>query len=182
LDPVTNILTAVVKQAGQGEEHAQSLLYGQFSKAMFNICTRMTGSIPDAEDILQESFLLAFRNINKLKDPASFGGWLKRIVINECIRYSKKKIHWQELDEKHEEIAGENDDNWLMEMDIRRVQEEIKKLPDACRTVFNLYVLENYAHKDIAEALNISVSTSKSQYHRARQLLKERLLKLQENG
>jgi RNA polymerase sigma factor (sigma-70 family) len=182
LEPVTDILTAIVKQAGRGDEYAQSLLYRQFSKAMFNICTRMTGNIPDAEDLLQESFILAFRSIGQLRDPASFGGWLKRIVINECIRYSKKKVRWQELDERHEEIAGESDDNWLMETDIRRVQEEIKKLPDACRTVFNLYVLENYAHKEIAEVLTISISTSKSQFHRARRLLKERLLKMQENG
>jgi RNA polymerase sigma factor (sigma-70 family) len=182
LEPVTDILTAVVKQAGQGDEHAQSLLYRQFSKAMFNICTRMTGHIPDAEDLLQESFVLAFRNLNQLKDPASFGGWLKRIVVNECIRYSKKKIRWHELEDQHQEVPGENDDNWLMEISFVKVQEEIKKLPDACRTVFNLYVLEDYAHKDIAAELNISVSTSKSQYHRARRLLKERLLKMQENG
>jgi RNA polymerase sigma factor (sigma-70 family) len=182
LEPVTDILTAVVKQAGQGDEHAQGLLYRQFAKAMFNICTRMTGTIADAEDLLQESFVLAFRNMHQLKSPAHFGGWLKRIVINECIRHSKKKTRWEELNEGYQEFPKE-DDNWLIEIDIRRVQEEIKKLPDACRTVFNLYVLEDYSHKDIAEALNVTVSTSKSQYHRARQLLKERLLKLQaKNG
>jgi len=120
----------------------------------------------DAEDLLQELFILAFRNLPQLKGKAYFGGPLKRIVINECIRYSPRKLRWQEL----EEISFE----W--------VNEEIKKMPQACRTVFNLYALENYSHRQIAETLRITESTSKSQYHCARRLLRDRILKPQFNG
>jgi RNA polymerase sigma factor (sigma-70 family) len=171
----------VVKQAAQGEEQAQSLLYRQFAKAMFNICTRMADSRPDAEDLLQESFILAFRNLGQLKEPASFGGWLKRIVINECIRYSKKMVRWRDIDLLPEQADTEEAADWLHEIDIGRINEEIRKLPAACKAVFNLYVLEEYTHKEIAQALAISESTSKSQYHRARQLLKERLGKFEKN-
>ncbi len=182
MEPVTNILIAVVKQAGEGDEKAQSLLYQQYAKAMFNICMRMTANRQDAEDLLQESFVLAFKNLKQLRQEVNFGGWLKRIVINECVRYSKKKVYWKELEEQHYELPGNDQAEWIREISFERVNEEIKKLPQACRTVFNLYALEDYSHKEIAEALNISESTSKSQYHRARQLLKDRILKPEING
>lgn len=171
----------MVKQAGQGDETAQGLLYRQFSKAMFNICTRMADSRQDAEDLLQESFILAFRNLAQLKEPASFGGWLKRIVINECIRYSKKRVYWRDIDQLPEQADSEEATDWFLEIDIGRINEEIRKLPSACKAVFNLYVLEDYSHREIAQALGISESTSKSQYHRAKQLLKERLLKTEKS-
>lgn len=182
MEPVTNILIAVVKQAGEGDEKAQAMLYRQYAKAMFNICMRMTAAREDAEDLLQESFILAFRSLEQLRDKASFGGWLKRIVVNECIRYSRKKVRWQELEEEHFDLPGTESSGWLEEISFEKVNEEIKKLPQACRTVFNLYALEDYSHRQIAEALGITESTSKSQYHRARQLLRERILKPQFNG
>lgn len=182
MEPVTNILIAVVKQAGEGDEKAQNLLYRQYAKAMFNICMRMAANRQDAEDLLQESFVLAFRNLKQLRQEVNFGGWLKRIVINECVRYSKKKVHWKELEEHHYELPETDQAEWIMEISFERINEEIKKLPQACRTVFNLYALENYSHKEIAVVLGISESTSKSQYHRARQLLKERILKPEING
>jgi RNA polymerase sigma-70 factor (ECF subfamily) len=179
LEHANDILVAVVKQAGRGDESAQGLLYRQFSKAMFNICMRMADHRQDAEDLLQESFLLAFRSLPQLKEPASFGGWLKRIVINECIRYSKKMVRWQDIEQLPEQADAEEMTDWFREIDIGRVNEEIRKLPAACKAVFNLYVLEEYSHKEIATALGISESTSKSQYHRARQLLRERLVKFE---
>ena len=177
MEHVNDILVAVVKQAGRGDESARGLLYRQFSKAMFNICMRMADNRQDAEDLLQESFILAFRSLPQLKEPASFGGWLKRIVVNECIRYNKKIIRWHDIEQLPEQSDTGETGDWFHEIDIGHVNEEIRKLPAACKAVFNLYVLEEYSHKEIATALGISESTSKSQYHRARQLLKERLLK-----
>jgi RNA polymerase sigma factor (sigma-70 family) len=146
---------------------------------MFNICMRMCRSREDAEDLLQESFVLAFRNLRQLKEPANFGGWLKRIVINECIRYTKKTIRWLELEDSHYQIPYDEEDRWFSDIPASRINEEIKKLPDACRAVFNLYAVEDLSHRDIAAALGISESTSKSQYHRARHLLKERIVKIE---
>lgn len=171
-----------MQQAGQGDVHAQSLLYGQFSKAMFNICLRMTADRHDAEDLLQESFVLAFKNINQLKLEKNFGGWLKRIVVNECIRYGKKKIRWSELDEGTLDLPLESDEGWMHEVSMERIALEISRLPDACRMVFTLYAIEDYTHREIAEAMQVTESTSKSQYHRAKQLLRSGILKTAING
>lgn len=169
------IQTAVVKKACTGDAASQAWLYRQYSKAMYNICIRMTGNQSDAEDLLQEAFILAFKNLKQLKEPAQFGGWLKRIVVNECIRFSKKNSYWSEWDEKWDQTMSNEEPEWWKTMDLSMVHKEIKNLPDGCRQVFNLYVLEDYSHKEIAAELGISESTSKSQYHRARQLLKERI-------
>lgn len=171
------IQTAVVRKACLGDQASQEWLYRQYSKAMFNICIRMTGHQSDAEDLLQESFMIAFRNLQQLKEPAQFGGWLKRIVVNECIRFCKKNTYLTTWDEQWDETLSNEEPGWWQTVDIKMVQQEIKNLPDGCRQVFNLYVLEDYSHKDIATHLGISESTSKSQYHRARQLLKERIIK-----
>jgi RNA polymerase sigma factor (sigma-70 family) len=170
-----NIPTAVVQKAAQGDADAQSWLYHQFSKAMFNICTRMTGNLPHAEDVLQDAFIMAFKNLSSLKDPAAFGGWLKRIVVNCCISHCKKNVAWADLiEEQHETIADEPTAWWTM-IDITEVHREIKRLPDGCRQIFVLYAMEDNTHQQIAGLLGISEGTSKSQYHRARKLLRERI-------
>ena len=135
----------------------------------------MTGNRSDAEDILQDVFIIAFRNLHQLKEAVHFGGWLKRIVVNECIRYTKKNFYWAEWeDERYNQIVVEEPEWWkTVSFDI--IHREIKGLPDGCRQIFNLFVVEDYSHKAIAEELGISESTSKSQYHRARHLLKERI-------
>ncbi len=183
LETATNIPTALVSKARNGNEAAQCGLYEQFSKAMFNICIRMTGNRTDAEDVLQEAFVIAFKNLHQLKEESQFGGWLRRIVVNECIRYSKRSFYWNEWEDTHHENLTEDATVWWKEIDITMVHQQIKGLPDGCRQVFNLFVLEDYSHKDIASDLGISESTSKSQYFRARQLLKERITKhLQTHG
>ena len=137
----------------------------------------MTGNRNDAEDILQDAFILAFRNLKQLKDAIQFGGWLKKIVINECIRHSKKNFLWTEWEDERNNRMVDEEPEWWKTVSFDIIHLEIKGLPDGCRQVFNLYVVEDYSHKDIATRLGISESTSKSQYHRARQLLKERISK-----
>lgn len=176
LEQVNTIQTAVVRRACKGDSEAQAWLYRQYSKSMFNICTRMTGNRNDAEDLLQESFIIAFKNLHQLKEAVQFGGWLKRIVVNECIRFSKKNIYWNEWEDEKNDAAVEEAE-WWKTVDFTIIHREIKGLPDGCRQVFNLFVVEDYSHKDIAARLGITESTSKSQYHRARQLLKERITK-----
>lgn len=183
LEQANTIQTAVVRKACKGDTEAQAWLYRQYSKGMFNICTRMTGNRNDAEDVLQDAFILAFRNLGQLKDPLQFGGWLKRIVVNECIRYSKKNFYWNEWEDERNNMMVEEATEWWKTVSFEIIHQEIKGLPDGCRQVFNLFVVEDFSHKDIAEQLGISESTSKSQYHRARQLLKERITRqLQAHG
>lgn len=176
LNQPKNILTEVVLQAARGSNTAQATLYKMFSKAMFNICMRMASNRQQAEDILHDAFIQAFKSMAQLKQPEAIAGWLRRIVVNECIRQSRSSIHWNDWEESHDAIPNEEDD-WWKGINLEIVQQEIKNLPDGCRQVFVLFALEDYAHKDIAANLGISESTSKSQYYRSRTLLRERILK-----
>ncbi len=177
MQPELNILNDVVRKARLGDRSAAAILYQQFSKAMFNLCIRMTGNREDAEDILQDAFVIAFKKLDQLKSDNLFAGWLKRIVVSECCKLNRKKIKWTELLSSDEPTPGDEDSAWLDVIRSHKMHEAIKALPEGCRQVFNLFAVENYSHKQVAEFLNISESTSKSQYQRARQLLKEHLLK-----
>lgn len=172
----TDIPTGIVLQAGNGNAAAQAVLYNTFSKAMFSICMRMAAGRAQAEDILHDAFILAFKNLGQLKQPEAVAGWLRRIVINECTRQSKNKIIWEHCEEIHDAIIT-NETDWWEGISLDKVHLEIKNLPDGCRQVFVLYALEDYTHKEIAASLGISESTSKSQYHRSRSLLRERILR-----
>lgn len=150
---------------------------------MYNICIRMTGNPADAQDVLQDAFIEAFRQLGQLKQPGAFAGWLRRIVINKCIRFSKTNVRWSSLDQEGMVPAPEEETEWWLNIPFGLVQQEIKRLPGGCREVFVLYALEDFGHKEIARNLGISESTSKSQYQRARRLLKERITnKTQLNG
>lgn len=177
MEQAANIQTAIVQRACKGDAAARAWLYQQYSKAMFNICIRMTGDRASAEDILQDAFILAFSKLEQLKEANQFGGWVKRIVVNECIRQMKKNMHWQVLDTNYDEAVQDEPNAWWKTVDMQIIHQEIKALPQGCRQVFNLYVIEDYSHKEIASALSISESTSKSQYQRAKQILKERINK-----
>lgn len=157
----------------EGHEFAFKELYTQFGNGLFNVCIRMTGNRMSAEDIVQESFLKAFASLQQLKDKASFGSWLRRIAINLCLQEikSKKALAWP-VDEV---IEPGSPDDWISEIDFPSLHHAIKNLPDGCRQIFLLYTSESYTHKEIARILGISESTSKSQYQRAKTLLKREL-------
>jgi RNA polymerase sigma-70 factor (ECF subfamily) len=169
------ILEDLVVQARNGDLNARASLYRLFVKAMYNNCIRITGNKTDAEDVLHESFLYAFQHLREINHPASFGGWLRRIVISNAIRYCRKNLNWEDLHEEYERSEPGDESPWWINIPLELVHLAIKQLPAGCRQVFILYVFENFAHKEIAASLGISESTSKSQYQRARKLLKERL-------
>ena len=175
MDQSNTIQAAVIQKAVTGDGDARAWLYRQYSKAMFNICIRMTGHQSNAEDILQEAFITSFKNLGQLKDPDSFGGWLRRIVVNECIRSVKNNFSWNEWTTDHSESITEDAEDWWSLVTLESLHREIKLLPEGCRQVFVLYAMEEHSHRDIASNLGISESTSKSQYHRARQLLRQRI-------
>jgi RNA polymerase sigma-70 factor (ECF subfamily) len=169
------IQTALVENARNGDEAAIEQLYRQYAKGMYSICTRMCRDAEQAKDIHQDAFINAFKNIRQLKENTQFGAWLKRIVINECIKQLKKINYHYDITENVLEKSDEHTD-WLSGLDMKTVQQEIKNLPEGCRQVFVLVAVEDYQHKEVAELLGISESTSKSQYQRARKLLKAKLL------
>lgn len=177
LENTVHIQEKAIANALKGNHTAMEYLYNQFSKAMYNVCIRMAGNRTDAEDILQESFLIAFDKLHQLKEAAQFGGWLKRIVVNECIKYSKKNFYWDDWNEDWNDTMKEEDIAWMGAIEMKQIQEAIKNLPDGCRQVFNLFVLEDFSHKEIGNSLGISEGTSKSQYFRAKNILKDKLTK-----
>ena len=146
---------------------------------MYNICTRMMGLEAEAQDVLQDAFVRAFTNLNAFKGDATFGAWLKRIVINTCVTALNKrnKNPWLSIDEHAHTMLAEPDEEAETSISPALIHHAIKQLPDGCRAVFTLYALEGYDHVEIAQVLGISASTSKSQYHRARTLLRARLEK-----
>jgi RNA polymerase sigma factor (sigma-70 family) len=144
---------------------------------MYNICIRMTGNEEDAADVLQDAFLQAFNHLSQLKQPEAFAGWLKQIVVHQCIRFCKKAIYWNSIDAVDMGSLAEEEEEWWAKITLAVLHQEIKSLPTGCRQVFVLFAMEAFSHKDIAAQLQISENTSKSQYQRARKLLKERILK-----
>ena len=168
-----NINRSVIEACKKGNTLAQYTLYNQYSKAMYNLACRMMDSKEDAEDILQEAFTDAFKKLGSYRFESTFGAWLKTIVINRCINQLKKrKVEFisVRIPEK-EELNNNVNENYTKE-DIQKVNNAIEKLPHGYRVVFTLYLMEGYDHSEIAGILNISESTSKSQYMRAKSRLR----------
>ena len=165
----------LIGQCRQGRNAAFKEVYELYSKAMFNICMRMLNNRNEAEDVLQESFISAFRNIKQYNGNASFGSWLKRIVINRCIDAIKVRtlnlVPLEERDPPEEETYEEDEQGPAY--DVETVKQGISQLPDGYRIILTLYLFEDYTHRMIAEKLGISEGTSKSQYSRARKKLAE---------
>ncbi len=159
----------------QGDVGAQYKLYALYSKAMYNICFRMTNQIEEAEDVLQEAFTYAFNRLNSFRFESSFGAWLKRIVVNTCINHLKKRrLELVYTDVTYDFIPDEEEiDYGSINFEVERVRRAVEKLPEGYRVIFSLYMMEGYDHKEISEILNISESTSKSQFLRAKKKIKE---------
>lgn len=162
----------------RGEHTAFHQLYKLYSRAMYNAVLRIVKDKQEAEDILQEAFISAFEKIHTYKGDSTFGAWLKRIALNKAINNLRKR-HLQliSLKEAPPDIAEERDET--EEYDIKEIKKAIAGLPDGYRVVITLYLIEGYDHNEIADILNISVSTSKSQFNRAKKKLRS-LLKQKE--
>jgi len=172
-----NIHQDIIDRCKKGEQTAQFQLYKLYYKAMYNTCYRIVSDEMEAEDIMQEAFLKAFDKLDTYSGKVSFGAWLKRIVINHSLdQIKKKKLDFKNVEEYPHEIKEEKEEQ---ENDISEQIEEIKsgvdQLADGYRIVLSLYLLEGYDHDEIGEILNISASTSRSQYTRAKNKLKEHL-------
>ncbi len=131
----------------------------------------------EAEDVMQDAFLSAFNNINTYKGEVSFGAWLKKIVVNRSLdALRKQKVDWVD-EEMMAEFADDNENEELENIDVQieQVRDGINMLPEGYRVVLSLYLLEGYDHDEIGEIMNITSSTSRSQFVRARKKLLEML-------
>lgn len=170
-----NIHQDIIDRCLLGDRHAQYMLYKLYAKAMFNVSLRIVNNAEDAEDILQEAFVSAFRSLSSYKGDSAFGAWLKRIVINKSLNLLKKKTvdvtSMDDLPEVVEEFDHIDFNDKLLSVD--RIKKAMNQLPDGYRTVFSLYLFEGYDHNEIGHILGISESTSKSQFNRSKKKLKE---------
>lgn len=164
----------LIKQSIEGNSLAQKQLYDKYSRKMMGVCLRYASSTDEAQDVLQDGFIKLFEKLESYSGTGSFEGWMRRIFVNTALdAYRKNKQERQTLDIDDvgyflsvkelitDKIAAE---------DLMKV---LQKIPAGYRTVFNLYAIEGYSHKEIGEMLEISESTSKSQYSRAREFLKK---------
>ncbi len=166
----------IIERCINGDQKAYSEIYKLYSKAMYNICFRITGSQEAAEDVLQEAFVNAFKSIKSFQAKSSFGAWLKKIVVNKAINHLRKKqLETIEIDDRIDVKMEDGEDDVDLVLKVESIRNAIQKLPNGFRVVFSLYLLEGYDHKEISEILDISESTSKSQYNRAKKKLRELL-------
>ena len=166
-------LEQLIEQCKKNDVKAQSQIYKLFASKLFSICLKYSRNNAEAEDNLQDAFVTIFKKISQFKNIGSFEGWMKRIAINTALqRYRSKGVF---------DIVNENqigDESLEIDEDIISIDfllKIIQELPDRYRLVFNLYVLDDYSHKEIAEMLMISTGTSKSNLARARMILKEKI-------
>jgi RNA polymerase sigma factor (sigma-70 family) len=175
-----NIHKEIIELSKAGNSKAQYQLYKLYSKAMYNICYRIMNNTEEAEDMLQESFTEAFLKLDTFRYESAFGVWLKRIAVNKCINSLKRKkaelVLTDNLPDNNGIIEGEDIPDTIS-LKVRDVQNAMDKLPQGYRVIFSLYLLEGYDHAEIAQILGVSESTSKSQYSRAKQKIKEILIK-----
>jgi RNA polymerase sigma factor (sigma-70 family) len=159
-----------------GRADYQRLLYDYFSPRMFGICLRYANDYHHAEDILQEGFIKIFRNIDKFRGDGSFEGWIKKIFINTAIEHYRKSVNHSGHAELEPNVMvryiSEKATDNLATQDLMKI---VQQLSPGYRTIFNLYVIEGYSHREIAETMGISEGTSKSQLARARNILKKRV-------
>jgi RNA polymerase sigma-70 factor (ECF subfamily) len=171
-----HILSGCIK----GKQSAQRELYEKYSRILLGICIRYAGSVEEAEDILQEGFVKIFLNIRRFKGEGSLMAWMRRIMINTAITHYHRVLKHRYHDDV-EEIRETNIDEFQWEeadFTAEELRNVIRRMPEGYRMVFNLYAIEGYKHREIAEILEIDENTSKSQYSRARRWLQERLMKL----
>lgn len=143
-----------------------------YSRQMLSLCYRYATNKEDAEEIFQQSFYLIYKNIGQLKNPDALSGWIKQVFVNTALQFVNQKRKVYILESWHEnEIALDEVNKAISSMELDQLTSLIQKLPNGCREVFNLYVIEGYTHKEIAVKMGISVGTSKSQLHDARKIL-----------
>lgn len=164
-------LEQLIENCKIDDTKAQSELYKLFSSKLFATCLKYSRNYAEAEDNLQDAFLTIFKKIEQYKNKGSFEGWLKRVTVNTVLqRYRNEKVFDIINEDTIEDVELEVDEDTVS---IDYLLKIIQELPDRYRLVFNLYVLDGYSHKNIAEMLDINIGTSKSNLARARQILKK---------
>ncbi|MDX6746032.1 sigma-70 family RNA polymerase sigma factor [Polaribacter sp. PL03] len=174
--PLHNKQKSLIKKAIDNNREAQQQLFEQHSPKMLGVCRQYVKDLHHAEDMMLQGFLKVFTNLYKFKDEGSFEGWIRRIMVNTCISYLRKKNLVDLSDEEY--VFNDAATESLENTSVEDIQKLIDKLPDGYKMVFNLFAIEGFKHSEIAEKLGVSESTSKSQLFKARKLLQQNYYKM----
>lgn len=172
---MTDTLEILIEGCIKEDPRSQEKLYRQFSAAMYGVCLQYASSEEDAQDILQDGFVKVFKKIGQVKEAKAFPGWIRRVMINTALERYRSQVVNQRMDEEPLLKNVLITDGVLDDLNAEALVAMIMELPPRYRMVFNLYAIEGYSHKEIAEMLGISDGTSKSNLSRARSILQEKV-------
>lgn len=166
----------LIEECLQNNRKAQKQLYEKYSRKMFGVCLRYAKSKEEAEDVLADAFVQIFMKLSSFKRDGSFEGWIRRIVVNTSITAYRSNMKFNLNDEISEvyEVSS-NDESAVDLLNVQQLKNIIQLMPDGYRMIFNLYAIEGYTHREIADILGINEGTSKSQFSKARKWMQAKL-------
>ncbi len=169
----------LIRKCLAGNPSAQKALYEAYKVPLFRVCLRYANDRAEAEDMLQDGFIKIFQDLKNYRGTGAFGGWMRKLMVNVALQHLRKKKRLFppiDLQEVHEQF--QTDEDIHAEINAKALTQLVQQLPPGYRAVFNLYVIEGYSHKEIAEQLGITLSTSKSQLFKAKATLRGILEKM----
>ncbi|HEY0680400.1 MAG TPA: sigma-70 family RNA polymerase sigma factor [Chitinophagaceae bacterium] len=172
----------LIRECIAGNRGMQEELYRRFAPKMYAVCMRYANNADDAQDLLQEGFIKIYKNLSKFRAEGSFEGWIRRVFVNTSIEHFRRKNIMYSITEKEESVIEDADITALDNLAEKDIINLVQELSPGYRTVFNMYVIEGYSHKEIGNILGISEGTSKSQLARAKAILQKKVQeRLEEN-
>ena len=175
LEPAQIQHASLIEACKLHDRKAQERIYDLYSRAMYNVSLRILADAAQAEDIMHDSFIEAFQKIDDFRGDGEFGGWLKRIVINNSINYLRSKKEMTVIDDQHQELADPDTEEEVITENLfcrlEEIHQAMRKLNDEYRGILSLHLLEGYDHQEIAEVLQISYGNVRTRYSRAKQKL-----------
>lgn len=167
----------LVKECVSGSPSAQKKFYDLFAKKMMGVCLRYTNDYAEAQDVLQDAFIKIFNKLPDFESKGSLEGWVRRIMVNTALdAYRKAKKHQKNVDVDSVSFMLDSKEYIIESINADDLLEIIRTIPEGYRVVFNLFAIEGYSHKEIADMLGVTESTSKSQYSRAKKMLRKLLI------
>lgn len=177
MERVTMTDENLVKECVSGNTIAQKKFYDMFARKMMGVCLRYTNNYEEAQDVLQDGFIKIFNKLPMFESKGSLEGWVRRIMVNTALdAYRKGKKHQKNVDVDSVSFLLDSDDYTIESLNAEDLLKVIQSIPEGYRVVFNLFAIEGYSHKEIAEQLGVTESTSKSQYSRAKKMLRKILI------
>jgi len=166
----------LIKGCQRGKREFQQALYDKYCDGMYLVALRYSKMQQEAEDVLQEAFLKVFKNIKTFRKDSSLAYWIKRIVVNTALNHQRSKLYLYPMVDVTDLTNRSVDETAISNLSYEELLKLIQKLPSGCQVIFNLFAIEGYKHSEIAELLQISEGTSKSQYSRAKSILSQSIL------